>query len=818
MTSLAQPPSTATFGSASDDPGATSNSSPSPVSPKSDDLVATTSSAALFQPAISPSATTAAPTTTANALPSIFHQNPDPYHLFQLLAQHVQNSNAAKQNEAVAAAAATAPAPPPKVPVVPDLYSILTNSQNILQNPFLMQQQQQNQLAAAAHQQQVAQQQQQQNDKKRTYPYTFQYCVLCQKNVHSSKLPCHIRQCHVAKPMFQCPACDFTSTYSKNNVKSHMVSLHGLAGDPISYMDQYAGQVEEFMKKCFPNVRGRGRPMHGGKRASPKLQTISSQPSTPNAGANTVASQLQAQRQRADNKNYLLAMNTQLGSQVLQRQNIQNQRKTPNPAQNNFAQLYAQAMASKLNSEHVALPGLLNPNLNGLFEENNNTSNSRQTIVGATVAVKTGEAIKNELWENGNSTFDTESGLLSSSVSSTDDYKMQSHNEQLLELSAQLGGIGNAWRGPDSDSSGSQSGYTVQPGENMQPRYLAHHLDWSVLNADQLANTIFETFGNAFVDKVDISKFEQLTDSNALLTSEQLEQINAVRQKMNKESFEVLYAVAKLQTGDLTAENIRDLETIAPSAVDIQRFKSFAEINNISSLSDDEKFIFDLAKIERFEEKLFVLSYAASFSSKVNEMKEKLKEFMQAAKMVQNSMAFNSVLQLTLICGNYVCGYFNAQIVRGFRTSTINELCQFKISENETLLDVLADALQKDASFGPSDFTDNLELFEKVGNVEFSKVLSEIKHLETGQLRAMAEIHASSSPSGHNALIEQLTNASQQFTELNDLVHQTKDQLITTLQFFGEPVSQFDSPLQPEVFFAKIALFGHALQKRLQQS
>ena len=43
------------------------------------------------------------------------------------------------------------------------------------------------------------------------------------------KLPCHIRQCHVGKPMFQCPVCDFTSTYSKNNVKSHMVSLHGMA-------------------------------------------------------------------------------------------------------------------------------------------------------------------------------------------------------------------------------------------------------------------------------------------------------------------------------------------------------------------------------------------------------------------------------------------------------------------------------------------------------------------------------------------------------------------------------------------------------------
>uniref|UniRef100_A0A8R1HHX0 FH2 domain-containing protein n=1 Tax=Caenorhabditis japonica TaxID=281687 RepID=A0A8R1HHX0_CAEJA len=105
-------------------------------------------------------------------------------------------------------------------------------------------------------------------ERKRSYPCTFQFCVICQKDVHSSKLPCHIRQCHVAKPMFQCPACDFTSTYSKNNVKSHMVSLHGLAGDPISYMDKYAGQVEEFMKLCFPNVRGRGRPMQG--RTSPK--------------------------------------------------------------------------------------------------------------------------------------------------------------------------------------------------------------------------------------------------------------------------------------------------------------------------------------------------------------------------------------------------------------------------------------------------------------------------------------------------------------------------------------------------------------------
>uniref|UniRef100_A0A1I8ABB4 FH2 domain-containing protein n=1 Tax=Steinernema glaseri TaxID=37863 RepID=A0A1I8ABB4_9BILA len=766
MTSLAQPPSTTPFGSAED-------ADSSPASPKSEDLAATSSAPALFP---SPPATTTAPS-APGPLGSIFHSpNPDPYQLFQLLAQHVQHTT--KQE--------------PKLMQTADLYSLLTN-QSLLQNQMLLQQQQQqSQLAAAAHQQQV--QAQQQQDRKRTYPYTFQYCVLCQKNVHSSKLPCHIRQCHVAKPMFQCPACDFTSTYSKNNVKSHMVSLHGLAGDPISYMDQYAGQVEEFMKKCFPNVRGRGRPMHGGKRASPKLpQSPAAPPAATPAAPNTVASQLQRKRAETNN-NLLLAMN----SQALQRNVAQNAaqnaaRKTPAA----FAELYASAL--KLAPQQVTLPGLLNP-----FGE---------TVVGATAAVREGEALKQDLWDNG--AADSETGLLSSNASSNDDYKSQSHNEQLcyttlasnysrarerrcervqtnreslspsaeghqslsqvVELSSQLGGIGQSWRGPDSDSSGSQSGYAVQPGENMQPRYLAHQLAWSVLNAEQLPNTVFDTFVDVsgVVDKVDMSKFEPLADSSsALLTPEQLERIGAVRQKIDKEPFEILYAVAKLQTGDLSAENVADLETIAPSAVDIQRFKSFAEINNVSSLSDDEKFIFDLTKIERFEEKLFVLSYTTSFAVRAQEAQLLLADFSQAAKLLHRSMAFSSVLQLALICGNFVCGYFNAQIVRGFRTSTINELCEFKISEQETLLDVLATSLHKEA-LSLDDFLSHLDLFEKVGEAEFARVLADIKQLENGQLRAMAEVHASSS-SGHSALIETLTNASQQITQLNDAVHQCK--------------------------------------------
>lgn len=68
------------------------------------------------------------------------------------------------------------------------------------------------------------------------------------------------------------------STFASKQLSGeNLILLHVFLfqGDPISYMEQYAGQVEEYMKKCFPHVRGRGRPIHGGGRVSP------SSPSSP---------------------------------------------------------------------------------------------------------------------------------------------------------------------------------------------------------------------------------------------------------------------------------------------------------------------------------------------------------------------------------------------------------------------------------------------------------------------------------------------------------------------------------------------------------
>lgn len=44
--------------------------------------------------------------------------------------------------------------------------------------------------------------------------------------------------------------------------------LFFLQEEPISHMEEYADEVEQLMKRCFPTVRGRGRPVHSNIRPS----------------------------------------------------------------------------------------------------------------------------------------------------------------------------------------------------------------------------------------------------------------------------------------------------------------------------------------------------------------------------------------------------------------------------------------------------------------------------------------------------------------------------------------------------------------------
>lgn len=651
----------------------------------------------------------------------------------------------------------------------------------------------------AAQQHHNAQQQQMLQDKKRSYPCTFQFCVLCQKNVHSSKLPCHIRQCHVAKPMFQCPACDFTSTYSKNNVKSHMVSLHGLAGDPISYMEQYAGQVEEYMKKCFPHVRGRGRPIHGGGRLSP------ASPSSPQS------TESNGSRRSSGSFGSANASNT-----APQRQYTHSQRRT-SAKQAAQLSLHEQLLAFAKATQAAHAAGNEN-NISGnmrsftMFDANSLINGNRGGAASATADVKAGSAIKFETTESSNNNdMDTS---VSSSANVADDAvpsisatNSNSSNGNIFDITSPLNSL--------KSNVGVVSGQRLQPGENLQPRYLLHQIDWEVLNDEQVTRTVFDTFNtHAVLEKLDLTPFEPLLEESTFLSEEQLEKIAQVRQQIHLQTFEIMFALHRLDLAVLSPKNVDLVAGIAPSAVDIHRFKNYEMSNSISTLGDDEQFILQLSKIERIEEKLHAMLHMSHFSSRITEINEQINDLTKAAKLLQNSSEFHNILQLVLTCGNLISGDFNAQIVKGFRTSCLINMCSFKFPppSEATLLSVVAEAISKHfpeiVKFG-----EQIPIIEKAARASFLTLSTSIRRLESGHARVLAELqHGGVTP----LVSDFIDTAEPLLVDLKDALVIVKDLLISTLQFFGEPVPYDESePFEPEEFFSKIAIFCRGLQKAL---
>ncbi|KAK6101120.1 hypothetical protein QQG55_3365 [Brugia pahangi] len=99
---------------------------------------------------------------------------------------------------------------------------------------------------------------QQFNEQQQKRPRSIHTCDLCKKEVHSSKLPCHVRMAHLKIPIYFCTKCNKSSNYSMNNIKTHMTRIHKIVDpQPIDYTHLHALKVRRLMKKCFPKVKSR---------------------------------------------------------------------------------------------------------------------------------------------------------------------------------------------------------------------------------------------------------------------------------------------------------------------------------------------------------------------------------------------------------------------------------------------------------------------------------------------------------------------------------------------------------------------------------
>jgi len=188
-----------------------------------------------------------------------------------------------------------------------------------------------------------------------------------------------------------------------------------------------------------------------------------------------------------------------------------------------------------------------------------------------------------------------------------------------------------------------------------------------------------------------------------------------------------------------------------------------------------------------------------------------LNDLTTAAKTLHNSPEFHTILQLLLTCGNFINGDFNSQLVEGFKTSCIVDICDFQFPNGTTLLDVLAERIQ-DKFPELKQFQEKFKVIEVASKVEFSSIMQQVRRLERGQERLEAEVKIVDS---NSVLHEGLSQVELDLAQLKETLQISKEQLIATLEFFGETATSDESNFKPEEFFKTVFTFSKNLQLAL---
>uniref|UniRef100_A0A1I8EE10 FH2 domain-containing protein n=2 Tax=Wuchereria bancrofti TaxID=6293 RepID=A0A1I8EE10_WUCBA len=691
--------------------------------------------------------------------------------------------------------------------------NLLTESQQSQQqsSSLLTEYLRQRTVEANARQHQQRQQQRHQRtskEKKRSYPCSFQWCELCLREVHSSKLPCHIRQHHVAQPMFICPQCKFSSSYSKNNVKSHMSTVHGLTEEPISHMEEYADEVEQLMKRCFPTVRGRGRPVHSNIRPSTasSSSTINTE-SCNNSRWNSISSIASASKisqtrythsyRRRSIKHSAQEMTAHDHYSSISNKRIKNENDYQNEPEVAIGQapINASGQSSPSEEDSSSTSNVPHNSIKGSYNKNISYSNKTNSYYGHHNGTN-GYNDKYALTNYQNETDHSETTANDSSPSSSE------HVNHDAELETES----NDSSVQDFDEEEQPLGHI----DHIHPRYLPQNVNWWILANDHLKGTVFESFR---LNEV-LHKFQRQPcklDGKFSVTEQQLKQVQKVRQQLSVDLTKLRDALCNLDLNTLPIEQVDLIANIAPTSMDVFYLLDCESANPSAVVGENEQFLLKLAKIDRIEEKLHAMSFMGHINSRVTEILKSFEDLTNIMKILKKNRGFRALLRVVLVFMNFIIGDFTARTIRGFKASDLTKICATEVcnSPKTTLLNIVASSTISEFP-EVCVFRDTLPALERASRVNFQELSATVRRFERDYLRFDLEASRLDNNAQMVGYREMIRN---KVMEVKSSYRECKTGLCKTMRFFGELVDEDIGPEIPETFFASIATFYRQLQR-----
>ncbi|XP_063855230.1 disheveled-associated activator of morphogenesis 1-like [Scylla paramamosain] len=260
--------------------------------------------------------------------------------------------------------------------------------------------------------------------------------------------------------------------------------------------------------------------------------------------------------------------------------------------------------------------------------------------------------------------------------------------------------------------------------------------------------------------------------------------------------------------GELAPDMVEQLLKFTPTAEEKAMLEE--HLDEIENLARADRFLYEISKIDHYEERLRCLHYQKKFRERLAECEPKMQAVVSTTKELKGSKRLKKFIEVVLAFGNYMNKGARGGAY-GFRMSSLNKLTDTKSSHNRsiTLLHYILRLCEKqwrDITRLDEDFP-NLKEAAKVNITELEREISALRQgLDFIEREVTWHRGQGSPPPGDRfrlAMNEFTALAKDKYANLETLFTLMKSQFETVVVLFGEDAKT----TQPEDFFGTFDSF-----------
>ncbi|ELU17806.1 hypothetical protein CAPTEDRAFT_171809 [Capitella teleta] len=372
-------------------------------------------------------------------------------------------------------------------------------------------------------------------------------------------------------------------------------------------------------------------------------------------------------------------------------------------------------------------------------------------------------------------------------------------------------------------------------------KYRLPILNWVAMKPNQVKGTVFsELDDEKLYETLDFNQFEEAFKLNtagslgaddletptlnkrkmsrrpetiSLLDNNRLRNVAITRRKIELQDDDVVKAINSLNLQTLSLERVEILQRVMPNEQEVKAFKEYTRDHKpVEVLSDEDKFMMSLMKVERLPQKLTIMSFIGNFFDTYHHLQPQLNAIIAASKSIRNSRKMRKLLEIILAFGNYMNSAKRGGVY-GFRLQSLDMLLDAKSSDKKmTLLHFIVQTVQ--TKFPElMNFDKELGFVEKAATVSMENVLADINDLSKGMELTLREFELRSRDrEPPTILLDFIKNSEDKMKKLKTDSKSAQDAYQDVVEFFGENTKT----LAPNVFFALFVRFSKSFKQAVQ--